>query len=345
MTAYVQNLWYMAAWTDEVPEDGLLPRTLLGKKRIIFKTSDGFWAMLADRCPHRFVELSKGAREKDIIRCPYHGLAFDRVGNCVDAPFGGTIPSLAKVETLPIVERHQMLWFWPGDPELADPSLIPDFSFAEGPNHAHAYMHMSVNYELIADNLLDLTHIEFIHAKSFGTNGAMMNHGVMKVTSDLTGTVWCNWDIVDAPPTDEMKRQLPEGAHMDHWLHVRWQAPACLGLFIGFAQTGTERQRHLIPEMTNPHILTPETQSTSHYFFTHAPGEDVARFAHDVFRNEDELMIRSSQDGFDGQDFWEARPVILAGDAGAIRARRHLMKLRREEAQRESVAPTTITEI
>jgi Rieske [2Fe-2S] domain len=77
MSDYVRNLWYMAAWVGEVPDDGVLARTFLDEKWLIYRLSTGEYAMLRDRCAHRFVQLSRGERHGDIIHCPYHGLGFN----------------------------------------------------------------------------------------------------------------------------------------------------------------------------------------------------------------------------------------------------------------------------
>src|SRR5687768_983214 len=123
MTPYVRNLWYMAAWDHEVPVNGMLSRILLDKKWLIHRLSDGNHAMIEDRCPHRFVPLSMGRKEGDVIHCRYHGLGFSPDGRCVHNPFPGEPPTHVLAATMPIVARHRGLWFWPGDPERTDPAL------------------------------------------------------------------------------------------------------------------------------------------------------------------------------------------------------------------------------
>ncbi len=332
MADYVRNLWYMAAWADEVPDDGFLARTLLDRKWLLMQLADGGWTMLADRCPHRFVALSKGERVGDTIRCGYHGLGFDRSGYCVFNPFGGDPPAGARVPTVPVAERHAALWFWPGDPRLVDPSTIPDFAFVTGPQHVRDHLTIEGNYEYVTDNLMDLSHAEFIHRESFGVNGSLLTRGIQSVVQDDDGAIWNNWDITGATPPDWAKPLVPEGTHIDQWLHMRWHAPASMALGIGLARAGTEGREMVVPAMRNPHIITPETATASHYFYTREPGEKSASQARQVFQQEDEPMIASAQEGFGGVDFWDARPVILPSDAGAIRARRRLMRLRRSQA-------------
>lgn len=328
---FVRNCWYMAAWVDEVPADGFLARRLLDEPWLIWRTQDGAWTMLADRCPHRFVPLSRGNRVGDTVRCGYHGLGFDAKGTCVHNPFGAPPPAGAKVAQRPLVERAGALWFWPGEADKADPATIPDFAFATGPQHVPGVLTMDAGYELIADNLMDLSHAEFIHRDTFGVNGALLDHGVQTVETDETGAIWNKWDITGALPPAWAVAMLPEGARSDQWLHIRWHAPASMALFIGLTRAGTGRRAFIVPAMANPHILTPETATTTHYFYTREPGEESAEMVRRVFLEEDEPMVRAAQDSMAGVDFWDMHPVILPSDAAAIRARRRLMAMRLAE--------------
>jgi vanillate O-demethylase monooxygenase subunit len=329
---FVRNAWYMAAWAEEVPQGGFLPRKLLGQPWLLWQRSDGEWVMNADRCPHRFVPLSRGKREGDVLRCGYHGLGFDSTGACVLNPFGGDVPPGAKVVTLPVVERHGALWFWPGEADLADPAQIPDFAFVTGPDHVRGVLVMDAGYELIADNLMDLSHAEFLHVETFGVNGALFNYGVQTVEQDETGAIWNKWDMDGSEPPVWAAPMLQPGERIDQWIHIRWHAPATMALFVGLARQDTDRTDFVVPPMSNPHILTPETATSTHYFYTRQPGEESIEMVRRVFLEEDEPMVRAAQDAMDGQDFWDLRPVILASDAAAIRARRRLMQMRRAEA-------------
>ncbi|MEO7542071.1 MAG: aromatic ring-hydroxylating dioxygenase subunit alpha [Novosphingobium sp.] len=324
----MRSLWYMAAWAEEVPSGSFLTRKVLDQPWLIMRLEDGSFTMLADRCPHRFAPLSRGRREGDSVFCGYHGLGFNALGKCVHNPFGTMMPPGAKVATYPILERHSALWFWPGDKEKADPELIPDFSFVEGPAvHQRAHLTMQANYELVTDNLMDLSHAEFLHDKTFGVNGALFV-GRHAVRVDDTGAVWNNWDMDASTPPDWAKLLLAGDEKVDQWLHMRWHAPASMALFIGMAHSNSERTRLVVPPMCNPHIITPETSRSSHYFYTSEPGEEAAELARRVFVEEDEPMLEAVQEALGDGDLWSANPVSLPSDAGAIRARRELMKLR-----------------
>ena len=331
MAAYIRNVWYMAAWEEEVAGGAMLARTLLDEPWIIYRREDGSgYVMLSDRCPHRLAPLHRGRRTGDTIACPYHGLEFGPDGACTRNPFSDLIPPRACVPSLPAVARHGAVWFWPGDPARADPGSIPDFAVLDDPKPVvRGKSRFKANWELITDNLMDLSHAEFIHVETFRTEGKIFA-GTHSVVEDGTGAIWSNWSMLDTkrPPFLTM---LPEDARLDEWLEMRWHAPASMLLRIGFTLAGTPRQDAPVPGMANPHIITPETQDTSHYFFTRDPGEDSAAMAHQVFEEEDRPMLEAIQMTMGSKDFWDWKPIILNVDAAAIRARRRLMKMRQEE--------------
>lgn len=322
----------MAAWEHEVPEDGgWLTRKLLDRKWLIYRLADGGYAMLEDRCPHRFVPLSLGKRNGDQIHCAYHGLGFAPDGRCVHTPFPEEPPGHVRVASLPVVARHRGLWFWPGDPAQADPAAISDFGFLDRDEPmVRGVLRIAGNYELITDNLMDLTHAEFLHVETFGVNGSLFESGRQTVESVATGAIWNKWDMSDARPPAWAMALVEPGGRIDQKLHMRWNAPASMALTIAMAKAGTGEA--LMPTMVNPHIITPETQTSSHYFYDHEPGDEARRMAMQVFTQEDEPMIEAAQAALGDTDFWDARPAILKTDAAAIRARRELMQLRRREA-------------
>ncbi|MEG3178874.1 Rieske 2Fe-2S domain-containing protein [Sphingomonas sp. RB3P16] len=137
MSAFLKQIWYMAAWSSEIeaPETGgaLFRRRIAGEPILLFRQEDGAVAALTDLCSHRFAPLSSGTRVGDTVRCPYQGLTFDAGGACVGNPFSATVPKGAQIRTWPVVELHGAVWIWAGDPALANPSTIPDFSLLERP--------------------------------------------------------------------------------------------------------------------------------------------------------------------------------------------------------------------
>ena len=100
----------------------------------------------------------------------YHGLLFDTTGRCVEIPSQNFIPPAARVRAFPVVERFKWVWVWMGDPDKADESLIPDTHYNDdaGWRGTPGYMHYDANYLLITDNLLDFSHLSYVHETTLG---------------------------------------------------------------------------------------------------------------------------------------------------------------------------------
>jgi vanillate O-demethylase monooxygenase subunit len=58
----------------------------------------------------------------------------------------------------------------------------------------------------------------------------------------------------------------------------------------------------------------------------------VNRILLGVFASEDKPMVEGQQQLMGTTDLWSLRPLLLAGDAGAVRVRRMLERLIKEEA-------------
>jgi Rieske [2Fe-2S] domain len=70
----------MGGWADELPATGLLARRFLDVPVVLFRGADGHPVALADRCPHRFLPLSRGMHTNGTVRCAYHGLPSTAAG-------------------------------------------------------------------------------------------------------------------------------------------------------------------------------------------------------------------------------------------------------------------------
>ena len=177
---FVRNVWYCAAWSEEVSEQ-LLSRKILNEPTVIFRDEMGAPKALRDFCPHKLAPLSLGRHLGDRVECPYHGLQFDGTGRCVHNPHGnGITPRAADVRSFPLVERDTILWIWMGDPALADPAKIPDCSYLNSPQRRSIKNVFPVagNYRLSIENLMDLGHVFFVHRQSAGVSTRKMQMDV-----------------------------------------------------------------------------------------------------------------------------------------------------------------------
>jgi nitrite reductase/ring-hydroxylating ferredoxin subunit len=321
--------WHMAAWSAEVG-DQPLARRLAERPVVMFRTAGGSIAALRDRCPHRFAPLSRGTRQGDSLRCGYHGLSFDASGQCVHNPFSAQLPKGAVVETYPVREQDGIVWIWLSNPALMEPVSLPDFGFLRttpANQQIRGYTRLAANYEYGTDNLMDLSHIEFVHKGSFAGQGVIFA-GTHKVRQEGE-TLHSDWWMPKVPAPGHTMGLYPAGAITDHWLEMRWNAPANMYLQIGATLAGRPKDEGIIVHQI--HALCPQTADSTHYFWastaavplTDAPVAAAVKALFDkAFDEEDKPTIEAAYRNIEGGEFWEQKPVFLGVDAGGLRARR-----------------------
>jgi phenylpropionate dioxygenase-like ring-hydroxylating dioxygenase large terminal subunit len=340
--AFLKNAWYVAGWSDALEPGKLLPRKILGEDVVLFRDSRGRVAAMQDRCPHRFIPLHMGRIVEDTVECCYHGLRFDCSGQCVLNPHGdGKIPAAAKVRTYPVVERHSIVWIWMGDHE-ADPGTIPDYGVLDSDSGyltTRGAILMQSNYVLMGENLLDLSHVAFLHKGLLGSDQmvktlpSVREEGVhLHVDRLMKG--------VDVPTVFDMLFRN-DGQPVDAWQNMRWTAPSNYLLDVGVTAPGGTREEGAW--FYGIHLLTPETESTTHYHFASArpPGSvvdpdldaELARCRRIAFADQDKPIVDAQQRVVGTQEFWSMKPVLLAVDAGPVRMRRSIERLIAEEAK------------
>jgi vanillate O-demethylase monooxygenase subunit len=103
----------------------------------------------------------------------YHGLRFDRTGQVVEIPGQRKIPSSLRVRRYPVVERHGWIWVWMGDAAAADQNLIPPVTGLDHTDYVCGQGQFECDAEarFVNDNLLDLSHLSYLHADSVPDGG------------------------------------------------------------------------------------------------------------------------------------------------------------------------------
>ena len=332
---YLRNTWYVAAWSDDIAPGQILARTLLDQPVALFRRGDGRPAALQDRCPHRFAPLSAGSHHGDHVACPYHGLGFNGAGLCVINPHG-PVPKTAGVRTYPVHDAHRATWIWMGDADLADPKLIPDLSYlSDAPSTAYSagqLLSSRGNYLVFVDNIMDLSHTDFLHPTTLGGGVVTHSRQTVEETPDSIDVAWHSPATKPSPLLAALIGDLPD--HTDVVSRVRWFAPAVMQLqavTIPGGKSEAEGYRN-----HTAHIFTPETQRTSHYFFAATrnyhveDGELNARIAaarQNIFATEDKPMIDLIDMRMGDADFWSLKPVLLAVDKAPVLMRRRLLQL------------------
>jgi len=344
---FLMNTWYVAANAGELDASaengGVVSRKICNQQIAIFRNADGSIAAIHDRCPHRFVPLSQGKRVADSLQCPYHGLRFDGTGACVEAPNDDDAQKArACVRSYPAVERWSVIWLWMGDPALANPDTIPAFEFLSDKatyTCCQGYSHIKGNYQLISDNLLDLSHIHYLHPGIHeGSNFADFTNKVERDGDVVWSMLWRHHYHVDAA-----KRPLfgmdGDAEDVEGQGHARWNIPGVLFVDTAFWDHGKSYGEGW--NTPNAHLITPETETTSHYFWAsgrnfHKDNDQftqaTAATMKNVFETQDGPMVEAQQREMgESTDFLEHKPIILKADAAGVLARRILQQRIRGE--------------
>jgi len=343
---WLRNGWYAAMWSQDLRPGTPTPRTLLGEDMVLIRAPDGSISALQDRCPHRFAPLHLGSVCGDgrLLRCSYHGLEFDMQGRCVRNPHGdGRRPAGLQVRRYAAVEKHTVIWVWPGEQE-PDLSAIPDYSLLDradpGVTSMRDHLEMNVDYRLVVDNLLDLSHVSFLHDGILG-NAQTVDAQIDLQEAGQSLTVSRYMPNVPPPGLFDMLFRR-DGEPVDLWASMRWTAPCNLLNDAGVKAVGDAREQGT--GIYGIHLLTPQTERSTLYHFVairqnplpfpeaekEAIGRKLGELRRYAFAEQDEPMIRGQQRAIDRASA-PLSPTLLSIDAGPVRYRRILDRLIAQE--------------
>ena len=331
---YLRDAWYVAAWSHELASGNAIARTLLDTPIALFRSSDGTPAAILDRCPHRFAPLTAGHLDDGILVCGYHGLGFSGSGACARNPHGPVLRSMS-VPGFATHEAHRAIWIWMGNREQADPTRIPDLSYlSEAPETAFSCGNIVARgyYEIFVDNIMDLSHTDYLHPTTLGGAGITQTKPKIVETDDYIDVTWFAPGTRPSPLLAELFSDLPKVT--DFWQRVRWFAPGVMRLTAATVAAGAPEDQAVAN--LNAHILTPETPTSSHYFYAAtrnyavddaALNARIAEARERIFGTEDKPMIELVQERMRDADFWSLKPLLLPIDNAAVRVRRRLAEL------------------
>ena len=170
----------------EVSSGEIVARLVAGEPLALWRDSnDGSVKVFQNRCPHRHAPLSMGRIEGNELRCMYHGLKFSSTGKCTHIPGTDHRPPNVDVRVFPVVEQDGWIWVWVGDEKEADPALVPH---AWGLEHENMVMETGAidyeaDYQLINDNLTDLSHLDYVHETTLSQiTGSRLSDDLPKVS-------------------------------------------------------------------------------------------------------------------------------------------------------------------
>ncbi|MCP3720614.1 aromatic ring-hydroxylating dioxygenase subunit alpha [Paraburkholderia sp. CNPSo 3281] len=330
-TSFVFDEWYVAALASEVGRS-LLSRTLLGRRIVLYRTQAGTVVALDDRCIHRSYPLSAGTLENDTIVCGYHGFRYGAEGDLVEIPSQDRCPRGLGVHRYPVREIGPMIWIYMGEASAprTEPPIEAVLNLSKW-EYSEGYLPLRGNYVSLHENLLDLTHLSYIHAKSFGTPDyarapfeVEIEEGCYALKRSVVPTtlppVWAVPTGISSPSA----ARIATSTFVSPGLHVVEVT------FYDSALPEEERTRFTIRTL---HLPTPESHDSTHYFIVHCrdfalENQEITKFMHDqlfsAFREDVEALellegvLRCAD-----ADFFE---ISIASDRPSVEMRKYLKR-------------------
>jgi vanillate O-demethylase monooxygenase subunit len=268
--SFIKNMWYVAAWSYELTGEKPIGRTIIAEPVALYRRSDGTVVAVEDRCAHRHAPLSMGRIEGDDLRCMYHGMLYGSDGLCKAIPGAGARPpTFPSIRTFPVVERSSWIWVWMGDPASANPARIPAAVGLDDPEWVMrtGALDYEADYQLINDNLCDLSHLDFVHETTLGhASGSKWSTEQPKITSIDSGLLIERWFV------DRVVR--PSGELVDAWSTYRYLLPGVFLMNTTFYQRGTAATSDFgVPSGTplfqrcEQQAVTPIAENRARYLF------------------------------------------------------------------------------
>lgn len=332
---FPKNQWYVIALSKELKQN-MIARKVLNIPLIIFRDEHDQVQALEDRCCHRGMPLSCGTLENGRVRCGYHGLLYDGTGQCVEVPGQDKIPSKAKVKAYTVVEKQGLVWLWYSfGQEIADIEP-PDYPYHDHPDYLYDgdVYHYQAPYQLIHDNLMDLSHLAYVHLKTIGGNAKIHMNAEMKVTQNDDQVV-VKRHMINSEPPPTYSMAYPFTGKIDRWQEIDFRV-SHIRIWTGAINAGTDSLDNPDRDgfnMRGFHAITPETEDTCHYFWTMSTNpqidrENIANVVIEQTRltfDEDKVVIENQYKNL--KQFENSEMVGIHIDVGLVRARRMVEQL------------------
>ena len=303
---FLTNQWYCVALSSEVT-DKPFRRIVYNEPLLLYRNTESKVVTLEDRCSHRQAPLSTGEVIGNNIQCKYHGFVFDNGGRCIHIPHQNSIPERAHISSYPVQEKWGFVWVWKGVNAEANINQIPDLHWTEkkGRSPVYIYFHVKANHQLVADNLLDISHADYLHSDTLGSKSGVMNgpqpDRVEFRTWDEGNKVHSFRKLTNVEVASFPKKWGGFKKNVDRTNIQMWEAPNTVHVHLEFENT---ENKILI---NHDHIMTPETETTTHYFMdftrdfgisgTEYPTDaDVYQEQYSVISGDDLPMVESQQE-------------------------------------------------
>jgi phenylpropionate dioxygenase-like ring-hydroxylating dioxygenase large terminal subunit len=197
-------------------------------------------------------------------------------------------------------------------------------------------MHVKANYVLFLENLMDLTHLPYVHKTSIGGHAPEHAAAEMKTSDTPTGVQFARLMLNAAPPPGYAKRYGFTG-RIDRWEQFEYVAPGSVLQFTGAVNAGDYEKgiRHGHHHLRAIHTFAPETERTCFYFYSFIDGfrgDGAATntvMAEPAVLREDANLIEQQQLRLEGYDM--GRLTAIPSDVARVHMGRFLERKIAEE--------------
>ena len=162
----MRRYWVPILASSEIadPDGPQVKVQIMGEKLLAFRDSEGKVGLIDEFCSHRGVSLYFGRNEQNGIRCAYHGVKFDRNGQCVDVPSNPQACSKMHIKSYPCIEAGTVVWAYMGPPDKQP--APPEVEWCTLPG-SHVYVSrrsQESNYLQAMEGGIDTSHVSFVHS-------------------------------------------------------------------------------------------------------------------------------------------------------------------------------------
>jgi nitrite reductase/ring-hydroxylating ferredoxin subunit len=240
MGGLMRRYWVPVVFSDQIakPDSPPVRVKLLGEELVVFRDTSGKPGLIDEYCPHRLASMFFGRNEENGLRCVYHGIKFNRDGDCVDVPCiapGTTtetqmsaIKRQLRIKSYPCEERGGLVWAYMGPADLKP--AFPDLEWACIPDAQRVASRriQECNWLQGVEGGYDAPHLTFLHAGSVESSRRVvpsfyevvaMDFGFAIGTGRDLGGGDIHWNInIFLMPFHKIISSVPHAAHM--WVPI-----------------------------------------------------------------------------------------------------------------------------
>ena len=339
VAAYSREQWYVAGTSAEFGRE-ILARRILDEPLVFFRTEAGEPVALWGLCPHRLMPFALGTLRGDDLVCGYHGFAFATNGACVSIPTAEGISSACRVKSYPLVERGPWVWIWMGEgapdhgllPDAGDIGLgAPSLEWRVDITRPFA---LGARAQLLIDNLLDLSHLAFVHANSTAGGEIALIPPEVREQGPRLQVVRT---VPDGPGNALVQWLMPEAGDRS-WVELvtDFYNPGLInagGPWVWRSNPDGTRGPE-VGRMNFVHAITPETPNSTHYFGVltrnfRLNDETLTQrliAQNDLVRSEDVIVLEAIEKVADRHGD-PAREISVKTDMGGLLVRKKLKRM------------------